>query len=152
DPIALGTRLGPRVARARARADGDDPRGPSTPREPAPSTVEVTLEEPLTSLEPLLFLLRPALARLVRDPAARGDGVCALSLELARAEGAPTRLDARSAHPIGDAPTLFELLRATLDDHLARAPGDDDVAPPRALPAPALASPRRVRRPRASRA
>ncbi|MEC7524640.1 MAG: hypothetical protein VYE22_32475 [Myxococcota bacterium] len=115
DPVALGVRLGPAVAAARRRATGEDPRIPWTPRADDAPHVELALDDELDQLEPLLFLLRPALARLLRAPVGRGEGVTALRLRLDRERGAPLTHAIRTAHPIGDPSTLLELVRARLE-------------------------------------
>ncbi|GAB5550397.1 MAG: hypothetical protein SangKO_101570 [Sandaracinaceae bacterium] len=114
-PVELGARLGPAVADARRRASGEDPRIPWTPRADDAPHVEVVFDEELDRLEPLLFLLRPALAQLLRDPVGRGEGVTALRLRLSRERGEDLHVDVRSAHPIGDPATLLELVRARLE-------------------------------------
>jgi hypothetical protein len=125
DPVELGVRFGPEVARARRRAEGDDPRMPWTPQSEEAPQVEVALEHELESVEPLWFLLRPALARLLSAPVGRGEGLTGLTLVLRRERGDDVTVHARSAHPIADAGTLLELVRARLES--APPPtGDDD--------------------------
>jgi len=58
------------------------PDRPRTPRVVDPPTAAIELEDPLDQLEPLLFLLRPALERLLAEPRARGLGATTLQIDL----------------------------------------------------------------------
>lgn len=116
DPVDLGVRFGAAVASAWRRAHGQDPRGPTTPPPDHPAEVEVTLDGvEICQIEPLLFVLRPALERLLRAPVGRGQGVTTLQLALDTATPTELLITIRCAHPIGDPRTLLELLRARLE-------------------------------------
>ncbi|MEZ4339450.1 MAG: hypothetical protein R3B82_22735 [Sandaracinaceae bacterium] len=150
DPIDLGVRFGPEVAEAWRRAGGDDPRGPRVPRVDEPPSVELDLDEAeLDRLEPLLFVLRPALDRLLHAPRARGLGVTALTLEL-RSRGAPTHeATIRCAAPIADPRVVLELARTHLEQVAIEAPirgltvGAPGLAPLGDRNVPLFAEPRR---------
>lgn len=118
DPVDLGVRFGPEVAAAWRRAGGEDPRGPRIPRPDEPPSVAIELDDAaIESLEPLLFVLSPALERLLHAPRARGLGVTSLAVELrldARGPGAPP-IAIRCADPIADPRLLLELVRAHLE-------------------------------------
>ncbi|MCC6875127.1 MAG: hypothetical protein IT378_12540 [Sandaracinaceae bacterium] len=118
-PSELGARLGPEVAAAWHRASGADPRGPTTPRLPDAPEVAIELEDPITDLEPLLFVLRAASERLLARARARGEGIAGASVSL---DAHVVRL--RASHPIGDATTLSTLIRAHLERETLAAPVD----------------------------
>lgn len=116
DPKELGARFGPEVARAWRRAHGDDPRMPWTPPPERTPAVELSFDEiPLERVEPLLFVLRGALARLVRAPRGRGEGIVELALTLRTERPPPIEQVVRSAHPVADERTLLRLLQARLE-------------------------------------
>ncbi|MFN9215829.1 MAG: hypothetical protein ACK6DK_14870 [Gemmatimonadota bacterium] len=118
-------RWGPEGLAAWRLARGDDPRRPFLPRHDAPRTVHTELGGPAETTEPLLFLVRAALERLVAQGAADGRAVAAvtLTLTLDDARGAtPDRgghartvtREARPAEPIARVGPLFEQCRALL--------------------------------------
>ncbi len=117
NPIDIGVRFGPEVAAARRRAGGDDPRGPRAAPEDTTTSVSVDLDDTeLDDLEPLLFVLRPALERLLREPRGRGLGITALRLALHARETDKGRLTTiRCARPVADGRLLLELVRADLE-------------------------------------
>lgn len=102
------------------QARGWDPH-PLIPFEPSPVLAEgISLEWPLTSLEPFLFVARPALDRLLARLEAEALGCSRLELEL---ELEPAGRDRRSLDlpaPTRDRKTLLELVRWNLE---ARPPG-----------------------------
>jgi nucleotidyltransferase/DNA polymerase involved in DNA repair len=111
DPVSLGMRFGPAVADARRRADGFDPRQPITPSLTDAPEVRLDLDDDITELEPLLFLLRPAAERLASDLRLRDEGVVHLKLELA-----PHRtLSIRTGAALAEGQVLMELLRTRLE-------------------------------------
>lgn len=116
DPTDLGVRFGAKVASAWRRARGDDPRGPTTPQLAEPPMVEVAFDDAeVEQIEPLLFVLRPALERLLRGPVGRGEGITTLELTLRTAYGPDPTLTVRCAHPIGDPRDLLTLIQARLE-------------------------------------
>lgn len=116
----VASRLGRAGRDLHATALGVDPR-PLTPREPPPAFEErMTLEWPLVSLEPFLFLGRAALERLCRRLEVRGLACIRLTVAL--------HLDPNGWHersldlpaPTRDPKTLLTLVRLELE---ARPPG-----------------------------
>jgi protein ImuB len=119
-PSRVASRLGRLGRELHATARGIDPR-PLIPREPPPAFHEGTsLEWPLVSLEPFLFVGRAALDRLCQRLESRGFACIRLGLEL-RLE--PDGHQARAIDlpaPTRDVKTLLTLVRLDLE---ARPPG-----------------------------
>lgn len=106
-------------------ARGDDPRRPVLPRHDAPRTVHTELGGPAETTEPLLFLVRAALERLVARGVADARAVAAVTLTLtlddargagpdAGARAHTVTREARPAEPIARVGPLFEQCRALL--------------------------------------
>lgn len=118
----VASRLGRTGRELHATARGIDPR-PLIPREPPPVFHEgMTLEWPLVSLEPFLFVGRAALDRLCQRLESRGLACVRLGLEL-RLE--PDGHQARSIDlpaPTRDTKTLLTLVRLDLEAHPPGAP------------------------------
>jgi protein ImuB len=116
----VASRLGRTGRELHATARGIDPR-PLIPREPPPVFHEgMTLEWPLVSLEPFLFVGRAALDRLCQRLESRGLACVRLGLELLLE---PDGHQARSVDlpaPTRDTKTLLTLVRLDLE---ARPPG-----------------------------
>ena len=93
-------------------ARGDDPRRPVLARTEHAPHVELELGTPAETMEPVLFLLRPAVERLARQVAAAGRAIASLSITL-------TLDDARGALPGARAHTITREIR--LPRPLARA-------------------------------
>jgi protein ImuB len=119
-PSRVASRLGRTGRELHATARGIDPR-PLMPREPSPAFHEgMSLEWPLVSLEPFLFVGRAALDRLCRRLESRGFACSRLGLELRlEPDGHQSRSIALPA-PTRDAKTLLTLVRLELE---ARPPG-----------------------------
>lgn len=119
-PSRVASRLGRTGRELHATARGIDPR-PLMPREPPPVFHEgMSLEWPLVSLEPFLFVGRAALDRLCQRLESSGFACIRLGLEL-RLE--PDGHQSRSIDlpaPTRDAKTLLTLVRLELE---ARPPG-----------------------------
>ncbi len=116
DPAELGARLGPAVARAWRWASGDDPRGPYTPAPARAPEVLLQFDEvPIATLDPLLFLLRGALASLLRAPRARGEGAAAIGLTLTVERGPDVEVILRAGQPIADETAWLTLAQARLE-------------------------------------
>ncbi len=113
DPASLGHRFGADLARVRRRLDADV-RGPRHPPAASDRTVTVSTGDPVAQIEPLLFLLTPAIERLVAAVRREERGITSVRLSL-RTERDPLSLDVRAGAPIRDARVLFEMLRARLD-------------------------------------
>lgn len=116
----VASRLGRTGRELHATARGVDSR-PLIPREPPPVFNEgMTLEWPLVSLEPFLFVGRAALDRLCQRLEARGFACTRLGLELnLEPDGHQSRSIDLPA-PTRDAKTLLSLVRLDLE---ARPPG-----------------------------
>jgi protein ImuB len=119
-PSRVASRLGRLGRELHSTARGMDPR-PLIPREPPPLFHEgMSLEWPLVSLEPFLFVGRAALDRLCQRLEVRGFACLRLELEL-RLE--PDGRQSRSVDlpaPTCDVKTLLTLVRLDLE---ARPPG-----------------------------
>jgi protein ImuB len=110
DPVSLGMRFGSQVADARRRAEGFDLRGPLTHTPRAPTEVRIDLDDEVSGVEPLLFLLRPAAERLATELRRRDEGTVHLRLALGSRE-----VSVRTGTPLADGPTFVELLRTRLE-------------------------------------
>lgn len=113
-------------------ARGDDPRRPVLAQMEAPRSVVTELNPSVTSTEPLLFLLRSALERLVREGIADGRSVAtiALTLTLDDAQGKSainprphtvTR-EVRLPKPLARVEPLLERCRLLLEKWVLTAP------------------------------
>jgi protein ImuB len=115
-PDEVEARFGPTGLAAHQLARGRDPRGPSTPRETGLPTIEVELGGPVATAEPLLFVLRGALASLGEALSARGLAARELSLVLHLDNGSMAERAVRPARPSSHAEALFDHCRAALED------------------------------------
>jgi protein ImuB len=118
--------------RAWRLAHGDDPRRPVLAQMEAPRSVVTELNPSVTSTEPLLFLLRSALERLVREGIADGRSIAtvALTLTLDDAHGKSainprphtvTR-EVRLPKPLARVEPLLERCRLLLEKWVLTAP------------------------------
>ena len=105
-------------------ARGDDPRRATLLRPDDPHVVAHELPAPVHTTEPLLFVVRAALDRLVRALAAEGRAVAAVALTLTCDGDRPRRVtrEVRPAAPIARVAPLFERCRALLDTWPLDAP------------------------------
>ena len=117
--------------RAWRLARADDPRRPVLARVETQPAVEVELATPASTMEPVLFLVRAALDRLVHDMIAHGRAIAAvaITLTLDDARGALVNApahtvtrEARAARPLARVLPLFERCRALLDSWTLDAP------------------------------
>ena len=126
DPVSLGMRFGPTLADAWRRAEGFDPRGPTTPRLTPEDAVALDFDDPIDRLDALAFLLGPAVERLARAVRQRDQGVVELELRLRVAPpAAPIEeraLVVRCGEPLADPRPLLELLRTRLERERLPAP------------------------------
>lgn len=127
DPASLGMRFGPAVAEAHRRAQGIDPRGPVTVTPASEPSVHLALDDPLDSLDAIVFLLGPACERLVAERRASERAVVRAELTLTHVryggvERAPTCVPVRAGAPIDDARSLLELFRIRLERVTLDAP------------------------------
>jgi nucleotidyltransferase/DNA polymerase involved in DNA repair len=122
DPLEVERRWDGTGLAAWRLARGDDERRATLARTDDPRVVVHELATPSPTLEPVLFLLRASLDRLVRTLAADGRAAAALSLTLTLDDGRQVTRDVRPARPIARALPLFERCRAALDTWTVDAP------------------------------
>jgi protein ImuB len=117
--------------RAWRLARADDPRRPVLARVETQPAIEVALSSPAETTEPVLFLVRAALERLVHELASQGRAVAAvaITLTLDDTRGAlgsgpvhTVTREARPARPLARVAPLFERCRALLDGWPLTAP------------------------------
>ena len=117
--------------RAWRLARADDPRRPVLARVETQPAVEVELSSPTETMEPVLFLVRAALDRLVAEMIAHGRAVAAIAITLtlddargalATAPAHTVTREARPARPLARVVPLFERCRALLDAWPLTAP------------------------------
>jgi protein ImuB len=117
--------------RAWRLARADDPRRPVLARVETQPAVEVELASPAVTMEPVLFLVRAALDRLVQQMIAHGRAVAAVAITLtlddargptASAPAHTVTREARPARPLARVLPLFERCRALLDTWTLEAP------------------------------
>jgi protein ImuB len=124
-------RWGDTGIRAWRLARADDLRRPVLARVETQPAVEVELASPSSTMEPVLFLVRAALDRLVQQLVAHGRAAAAvaITLTLDDARGALTSepvhtvtREVRPARPLARVAPLFERCRALLDRWTLSAP------------------------------
>jgi hypothetical protein len=124
DPGNVEQRFGPAGLAAWRLARGEDQRRPTLARPVPDDTVAIELPSPAETLEPVLFLVRAALGRLIAQAARDGMAVAALEVELkldeATAQSASRRITL--AFPLARLEPLFEQCRAMLEDWTLEAP------------------------------
>ncbi|ODT00369.1 MAG: hypothetical protein ABS52_18665 [Gemmatimonadetes bacterium SCN 70-22] len=113
-------------------ARGEDPRRPVLARLDAPRAVTAELSPSVPTMEPILFLVRAALDRLVQDLVrdGRAAAVVAITLSLDDARGAlpaPTHThtvtrEVRLPRPLARVAPLLERCRALLEEWTLQAP------------------------------
>lgn len=117
--------------RAWRLANADDARRPVLARVETQPAVEVELTIPAATMEPILFLVRAALERLVHDMIAHGRAVAAVAITLTLDDARGALVDApahtitreaRAARPLARVLPLFERCRALLDGWTLEAP------------------------------
>ncbi len=119
---ALAQRLGPDVLLLMAQARGEE-RGLPLPRPVETQLREATdLEVAIDQLEPLLFVLRSLLSRLVERLAMRGMGCGPLDLQLHLTGGAHDTQRIGVAAPTRDSRVLLRLLSLALQANPPKAP------------------------------
>ncbi len=140
DPLEVERRWGSTGLASWRLARGDDARRATLSRTDDPRAITHDLATSSSSMEPVLFLVRAALDRLVHTLAAEGRAVAAVAITLTlewpddvslAGQGAlPTTLlpgrritrEMRPARPIARAAPLFERCRALLDTWTLDAP------------------------------
>ncbi|MEK6768206.1 MAG: hypothetical protein AABY85_04375, partial [Gemmatimonadota bacterium] len=116
DTGEVEARFGPEGLAAHRLARGLDARGPSTPRDDALPAIEVELGSPVASAEPLLFVLKGALASLGDALRARGLAAREIALTLHLDDGSKAERAVRPARPTSHADALFDHCHAALED------------------------------------
>lgn len=118
----LAARVGPQLLELIARARGEETEPPLP--EPTLSSLEEgqDLEHAIAQLEPLTFVLRGLLARLVDRLTLRGLGCVSLRLDLRLANGARLARRIGVASPSQDDRVMLRLLRLALERDLPSAP------------------------------
>jgi len=116
DPDEVESRFGPEGLAAHRLARGIDQRGPSLPRDDSVPSVTCELGDPVSSAEPLLFVMKGALASL--GSALRGKGLAAreVVITLTLDDGSLAERSVRPARPTSHDGALFDHCRAALDD------------------------------------
>lgn len=119
DPLEVERRWGSDGLSAWRLSRGDDPRRAALARTDDPRRIVHELATPSPTMEPVLFLVRASLDRLVRSLSADGLAAAALSITLTLddgdGDGRRVTRDVRPARPIARVLPLFERCRATLD-------------------------------------
>lgn len=124
EPGDVEQRFGPGGLAAWRLARGEDQRRPTLARPVPGDTVVTELPTPAGTLEPVLFLVRAALGRLITRVASDGMAVAALEVEL-KLDASPARTASRRitlAFPLARLEPLFEQCRAMLEDWILDAP------------------------------
>jgi len=115
DADEVEARFGPGGLAAHRLARGIDSRGPTTPRDDALPVVEVELGGPVATAEPLLFLLKGALASLSGALHARGLAAREIALGLQLDDGTAAVRAVRPARPTSHPDALFDHCRMALE-------------------------------------
>lgn len=124
DPGDVEQRFGPAGLAAWRLSRGEDQRRPTLTRPVPDDTVAIELPNSAETLEPVLFLVRAALGRLITQVASDGMAVAALEVEL-QLDESPARSASRRitlAFPLARLEPLFEQCRAVLEDWTLEAP------------------------------
>jgi protein ImuB len=111
----VDARFGPEGLAAHRRARGLDTRGPSTPRDDALPVIEVDLGGGVATSEPLLFVLRGALATLGEALRAKGLAARELTIALRLDDGSTAERAVRPARATSHADALFDHCRVALE-------------------------------------
>lgn len=120
---SLEMRFGSAGLLARDLARGLDPRGPLCQGGPRTLGVEVLLDPPAESLEPLIFAARSALVTLLKALAEEGSQIARLQLLIRLDGGKPSlRRDVALARPTSRIVTLTDRCRAALSSLSMMAP------------------------------
>ncbi|HRQ77154.1 MAG TPA: hypothetical protein PLY94_01025 [Gemmatimonadaceae bacterium] len=122
DPLEVERRWGSDGLSAWRLACGDDARRATLARTDDPRVVIHELASSAPTVEPVLFLVRASLDRLVRTLAADGLAAAALGITLTLDDGRRVSREVRPARPIARVVPLFERCRAALDTWTLEAP------------------------------
>jgi protein ImuB len=108
-------RFGPQGLAAHHLARGIDTRGPSTPRDDALPVVACDLGSPVATAEPLLFVLKGALASLGAGLRTKGLAAREVVITLALDDGTAAEKAVRPARPTSHEGALFDHCRAAFE-------------------------------------
>jgi nucleotidyltransferase/DNA polymerase involved in DNA repair len=122
DPLEVERRWGSEGLSAWRLARGDDARRAALAHSDDPRSVVHELASASPTMEPVLFLVRASLDRLVRTLSADGLAAAALSITLTLDDGRRVTRELRPARPIARVVPLFERCRAALDTWTLEAP------------------------------
>jgi protein ImuB len=105
-------------------AQGDDTRRPALLRGDPRRSASAELGMSVQTTDPLLFLVRGALERLVHDTVRDGRAIAAVAITLTLDDGRPHTVtrEARAARPLARVAPLFERCRALLEEWPLTAP------------------------------
>jgi protein ImuB len=115
DADEVEARFGPEGLAAHLLARGLDSRGPTTPRDDALPAVEVEFGGPVATAEPLLFVLKGALASLGETLHTRGLAAREITLTLQLDDGSTAARAVRPARPTSHPDALFDHCRLALE-------------------------------------
>lgn len=136
DPGDVEARFGVEGLAAWRLARGDDQRRPTLARQAPDDTVELELPVPADALEPVLFLVRAALGRLLEPVRRTGEAVAGVEIELKLDDGGGSNCSSRKSsgtggrnefrvqpsRPLARLEPLYEQCRAALEDVALEAP------------------------------
>jgi len=115
DADEVEARFGPEGLAAHKLARGLDSRGPTTPRDDALPAIEVEMGGPVATAEPLLFVLKGALASLGEALHAKGLAAREIALALDLDDGTIAVRAVRPARPTSHPDALFDHCRLALE-------------------------------------
>jgi protein ImuB len=115
DADEVEARFGPEGLAAHRLARGLDSRGPTTPRDDTLPAVAIELGGPVATAEPLLFVLRGALAALGETLHTRGLAAREIALALELDDGTTAVRPVRPARPTSHPDALFDHCRLALE-------------------------------------
>jgi protein ImuB len=116
------SRFGLEGLAAHRLARGLDTRGPTTPRDDSLPLISADLGGPVATAEPLLFVLKGAIASLAVKLRARGLAARELTVTLGLDDGGRTELPIRPARPTTRESALFDHARAAFEKWQIEAP------------------------------
>ncbi|HUF27642.1 MAG TPA: hypothetical protein VMM18_11770 [Gemmatimonadaceae bacterium] len=132
EPLEVERRWGNVGLDAWRLSRGDDRRRPVLDRPEARRAVEVELPTAVTTMEPVLFLVRPALERLLAELVREGRAAASVAITLtldapvsalpANARAHTVTREVRPARPLGRLAPLFERCRIMLEGWALTAP------------------------------
>jgi len=115
DADEVEARFGPEGLAAHRLSRGFDTRGPTTPRDDALPAIACDLGSPVATAEPLLFVLKGALASLGSALRAKGLAARELALTLTLDDGSTAEKTVRIARPTSHEGALFDHCRAAFE-------------------------------------